>query len=249
MLIEMIRRTFAESGFARLCRLIAEEWEGSEAFDAFWLFAIGSVVGFLLEGIWCVLHKGRWENHAALLYGPLCVIYGVGANVIYWTCQRWAAEPLGIQLIVFALAGSAVEYLLSALQEAVFGSVSWDYSDRSMNLHGRICLQMSLIWGFLGLVFSGLVFPGLRVALRWMYNPPVIGLTLVLFVLLAADAVLSALAVLRWRQRKLEVPAQSGLTRWLDAHYPDDRMEKVYNNMEFRQRSPVQAEPKWGRKS
>lgn len=218
MLIEMIRRTFAESGFARLCRLIAEEWEGSEAFDAFWLFAIGSVVGFLLEGIWCVLHKGRWENHAALLYGPLCVIYGVGANVIYWTCQRWAAEPLGIQLIVFALAGSAVEYLLSALQEAVFGSVSWDYSDRSMNLHGRICLQMSLIWGFLGLVFSGLVFPGLRVALRW-------------------------------RQRKLEVPAQSGLTRWLDAHYPDDRMEKVYNNMEFRQRSPVQAEPKWGRKS
>ena len=49
----------------------------------FWLFMFGSVAGFLIEGIWCVIRSGRWENHSATLWGPFCIIYGFGAVLVY----------------------------------------------------------------------------------------------------------------------------------------------------------------------
>ena len=48
-----------------------------------WLFVIGSAVGFVLEGLWCVLRTGRWESHSATIWGPFCIIYGVGAVAVY----------------------------------------------------------------------------------------------------------------------------------------------------------------------
>ena len=36
--------------------------------------------------------------------------------------------------------------------EKVFGTVFWDYSNKPLNLHGRICLEFAIYWGFLGLL-------------------------------------------------------------------------------------------------
>lgn len=46
----------------------------------FWVFMAGSVLGFIVEGLWCVLRKGAWENHVATVWGPLCLVYGVGGG-------------------------------------------------------------------------------------------------------------------------------------------------------------------------
>ena len=45
-----------------------------------------------------------------------------------------------------------LEYVASFVMEKLFGSVFWDYSEKPLNLQGRICLQYSLYWGFLGLL-------------------------------------------------------------------------------------------------
>ena len=37
--------------------------------EMFFLFFAGSVLGFLLEGIWRVIRTGAWENHAATVWG------------------------------------------------------------------------------------------------------------------------------------------------------------------------------------
>lgn len=49
----------------------------------FWLFMLGSVAGFVLEGLWCVLCKGHWEHHSATVWGPFCLIYGIGTVAVY----------------------------------------------------------------------------------------------------------------------------------------------------------------------
>lgn len=73
----------------------------------FWLFFFGSVTGFVLEGIWRIILLGHWENHAATVWGPFCLVYGVGAVVIYvvtyaiaeksflcsFWCLLWRAAP------------------------------------------------------------------------------------------------------------------------------------------------------------
>lgn len=50
--------------------------------NLFWLFMLGSVAGFVLEGLWCILMEGHWENHSATVWGPFCIIYGIGAAAV-----------------------------------------------------------------------------------------------------------------------------------------------------------------------
>ncbi len=125
----------------------------------FWLFFFGSVTGFVLEGIWRIILLGHWENHAATVWGPFCLVYGVGAVVIYVVTYAIAEKSFFVQFLVFAAAGSAVEYVASYLQELIFGSRSWDYSGDPFNLNGRITLHMTAIWGLLGVAFAKLAFP------------------------------------------------------------------------------------------
>ena len=48
----------------------------------FWIFIVGSLVGFAYENILVLCQKGHFILRQGLLYGPLIPVYGVGA-VIY----------------------------------------------------------------------------------------------------------------------------------------------------------------------
>lgn len=45
---------------------------------AYWLFLVGSLLGLVLEGFWCMIKQGHWEMHVNFIWEPLCGIYGVG---------------------------------------------------------------------------------------------------------------------------------------------------------------------------
>ena len=93
----------------------------------FWLFMFGSVAGFLIEGIWCVIRSVRWENHSATLWGPFCIIYGFGAVLVYLLALFVKKCSLLLQFIVYTLAGGSVEYFGSLFQEvflAVFPGIT-----------------------------------------------------------------------------------------------------------------------------
>ena len=79
--------------------------------EMFFLFFAGSVLGFLLEGIWRVIRTGAWENHAATVWGPFCIIYGFGAAALYWISGQASDLPIWAQFLLYALIGAAVEYL------------------------------------------------------------------------------------------------------------------------------------------
>ena len=77
--------------------------------ELFFLFFTGSILGFILEGIWRVIRTGTWENHSATVYGPFCIIYGFGAAALYWITGNVSGMPLWQQFIRFAAVGAAVE--------------------------------------------------------------------------------------------------------------------------------------------
>ena len=94
----------------------------------FWLFMLGSILGYLLEGFWCILTKGHWEHHAATLWGPFCIIYGIATIVLYITAYYIQKQRVWVQLGLLMGVGVLIEYTASLLQEVFFGSTSWDYS-------------------------------------------------------------------------------------------------------------------------
>ncbi len=199
-----------------------------------WLFTLGSLAGFIFEGIYALLKRGVWENHSATVWGPFCIIYGIGAVAVYLVCILLDGRSMVEQFLLFALAGSAVEYIGSYVQEEVFGSTSWDYSGRFLNLGGRICFSMSMIWGALGLGFARLIFPTvLKIAETdksgmWRAYSAIIAIFMLL------NLMISAAAVLRWRSRRLGIPAQNDFETYIDRRYGEEYMERVYGNMEFK---------------
>ena len=50
------------------------------------------------------------------------------------------------------LIGSITEYVVSFMVEMIMDTRWWDYSDRILNVNGRICLIYSIFWGALTLV-------------------------------------------------------------------------------------------------
>ncbi len=201
----------------------------------FWLFLFGSVAGFLLEGLYCVIRRGRWENHSATVVGPFCIIYGIGAVAICLLCALLKGKSLLLQFPVFALTGTAIEYACSLFQQLVFGSSSWNYTGSFLSIGGRVNFRMTLIWGVLGVVLGQFLTPLLRLFDRadgrfW----EICRIVLTLF--LAADLLLSAATVLRWRDRVETAghpTTQNAFVRFLDEKYGDDAMQRIYPNMTF----------------
>jgi len=207
--------------------------QGLTFYKLFWIFFIGSFAGVVVEMLWVVIIHGHFEMRSGLIYGPFNMVYGVGAAVLTMCLYRFRNWS---KLFSFAggfVAGSAVEYVCSLFQELVFGSTSWDYSHLPFNLNGRICLLYSIFWGLLGVLWIKQIYP--RVS-RWILKiPNRIGkaLTWMLLVFMVFNGAISSFAVLRWGGRVQNIPPSTRLDRYLDAHYPDERMETIYAGMVF----------------
>ena len=58
-------------------------------------------------------------------------------------------------------------------------------------------------------------------------------LTWVLLVFMIFNSFMSAAAVGRWAERREQLPPSNVLEQYMDDHYPDVRMEKIYANMKW----------------
>jgi uncharacterized membrane protein len=116
----------------------------------------------------CLLTKGVLESRLGLLYVPLRPMYGVGGVVCMLLLQYFLDQPLLIILFGMLIC-TLVEYLASVVMEKAFGAVFWDYSDKLLNLQGRVCLPYSVGWGLLALApvyAADQLLPGLVSATR-----------------------------------------------------------------------------------
>lgn len=201
-----------------------------------WLFALASMAGFLLESGESLLSLGYVQNRQGMLYGPFTPVYGAGAVTLalLWPLLRDKSRP--VAFAAAALVGTAVEYLWSLAQEALFGVVFWDYHHFRFHLDGRVNLPFALLWGLLGLAFWTWFWPGFHSF--WQALPrsgaALVGLALAL--LLTGDAMWSAAALVRRSQRQQAVPAFSPLTAYLDEAWSDEALAARFPSMKIVQK-------------
>ena len=200
----------------------------------FWLFIAGSLLGFVMEGVWHFLRKGTWGFRVATLWGPFCVIYGVGAVTMYLIALLVEKRRPLVQFIAFALAGSAVEYLSSLFQEAAFGTVSWNYSHHAINIGGRISLRMTLIWGMIGMVLMYGILPLLLSTFNRMRLTSRMTLCRGAAAFMCINLLITSIALMRWQERvQSAAPASNAIEAYMDRTWPDERMQERFPNMEF----------------
>lgn len=210
--------------------------QGINFYKIFLVCFIGSFVGVVIEMIWCLIRNGYIESRAGLVYGPFNLLYGVGAVCLTLTLYKYRNRSSSISFLGGMIVGSAVEYVCSWGQELVLGSRSWDYSSMPFNINGRICLLYSIFWGFLGVLWIKNIYP--RMA-KWILKIPNRAgkiLTWLLAVFMVVNIVMTSLSMARWVERIQEKPASNGMETWLDEHFPDERMENIFANMEFNEK-------------
>ena len=187
----------------------------------------------MLETLYCYLQRGHFESRAGLIYGPFNLVYGIGALALSLALYRFRNRGRIFSFVGGFIVGSVIEYGCSFFQELVFGTTSWDYSNMPYNINGRICLLYSIFWGILGIFWIKDIYP--RMA-KWILRiPNRLGkaMTWVLLLFMVFNSMMTMLTSLRWTERQKGIPAGSAMEEYFDAHYPDERMQRIFANAEF----------------
>lgn len=207
--------------------------QGMTFYKLFWVFFIGCFAGVVLETIYCLIQRGHYESRVGLIYGPFNLVYGIGALCLSGALYQFRNRGRVFSFVGGFVVGSVVEYACSWFQEVCFGSTSWDYSNMPYNLNGRICLLYSIFWGILGIFWIKDIYP--RMA-KWILKiPNKVGkpLTWVLLVFMVFNSVMTLFISLRWTARREGIEPRNAFEAYLDEHYPDERMQKIFANAEF----------------
>ena len=200
----------------------------------FWIFMIGNVAGFCLETVYAlVVPPHQFQLRVSVVLGPFILVYGFGAVAITLFLYKMYNQRDVLIFIASMFIGGAFEYLCSFLQQSLFGTVSWEYSDSVLNVSGRTNLMYSFFWGVLGLIWLKDLYPVLSRAIERIPKKLGRALTIGVSIFMAIDILLSAGAVFRQSERINGVPASTGIQQFFDYYFPDEFLDIIYPSMEY----------------
>ena len=156
------------------------------------LFFSYAFIGWCIEVTLKYFQFHRFINRG-FLTGPWLPIYGSGAVLI--TIAVKGAAPLessiGTTFVLSLLLCGLLEYLTSYVLEKRFHARWWDYSQKPMNLHGRVWIGNLILFGLGGVLIVNLINPLLERISRHLSLPAQEVLALSLSAIFLADYVMS----------------------------------------------------------
>lgn len=162
-------------------------------------FIIYSFIGFVIETLFALFMYNVLESRQSFLYGPFCGIYGVGAVIMIMFLNKYFTKNNHILFLGGFIVGSVVEYLISLIGEMMLNVRWWDYSNRFLNINGRICLLYSIFWGLLAIYLMRVINPRVDKLINWLKTKININvaktLTFITTILLFIDCVASGFAI------------------------------------------------------
>ena len=196
----------------------------------FLIFMIGSMIGYIVEMIVALVQKGHLESRQGVLYGPLTPIYGVGIVAYYICFNKIKTRDKKKVFLISMLVGGTIEYLCSFIQEKIFGTVSWDYSNWILNINGRTTLIHCTYWGLAGILYILLIEPLIPKIENLIQKNSVKIITGGIAILMVFNITISSMAAIRQKERKNNIEPTSSMDAFLDENYPDEYMNKIFAN-------------------
>lgn len=195
-----------------------------------WLFFLGAFLGDITETIFCLITTGRLMSRSSVVYGPFSIVWGLGIAFFTLLLHKYQSSNDRQLFLLGTVLGGVYEYICSVFTELVFGTVFWDYSKLPFNLGGRINLLYCFFWGFAAVIWMKGLYPVLS---RWIEKVPMrIGKTLswIFVVFMVFDILVSGAALSRYTDRSKGISACNQMEIYLDEHFDDARMERIYPN-------------------
>ena len=201
-----------------------------------WYMLIFSIVGLVIETIYGYATTGILESRKGLILGPFCPIYGVGAVIILLLLNKYRGHK--VKLFIYgAVLGSFIEYLLSFILEAIYGSRFWSYAN-FMNLNGRICLLYTVFWGILSVILVDVVKKYIDKGINKIKGKTRKIIDIILIIFLVVDLILTVWGISVYKARAKDIyydvkifEEKNILEKAGDAIFTDDIMSAIFPNL------------------
>ena len=155
------------------------------------MFFIFSFIGWTWEVSLHLITSGTFVNRG-VSHGPWLPIYGAGGLLILTVLYRCRKKPIK-QFFATVLVCGVVEYFTALLLELTHnGQKWWDYSNYFLNLHGRICFEGLLVFGFGGFIIAYLGAPLFDNIIKKIPKKKLIALCIALLCIFSIDQVYSS---------------------------------------------------------
>lgn len=200
-------------------------------FNLFWIFVVCSILGLAIETVFHLAIYHAYQDRAGLLYGPFSPIYGFGGLFMTVALNRFHDKPIPVIFLISALIGGAFEFTVSWIMQSAFGIVAWDYSGTFLSIDGRTNFMFMCFWGILGVMWVKFLLP----ILLWMINKIPwklrYALTVVCFVFMVVDVVLTVQTIDCWYLREAGHAPNTPLEEFFNKHYDNAYMQHRFQTM------------------
>lgn len=199
-------------------------------YNMFYIFILGSVFGWFIEGIYTLIKKGLLINHSALVIGPFNIVYGIGTLLFTIILYKYKDNSYIKLFIISFIFGTILEYILSLSMEFLVGFTAWDYSKKFLNINGRVALFYSICWGILGILWIKWCYPlVMKIIEKINYN---FGKKLMIFLIifLIFDTFLTFSAINRAREFDKGIKPANTYEKFLDKTFNSKYLKNMFNN-------------------
>ena len=130
-------------------------------FKYLFMFSLFSFVGWILEFFYRGVRQQKILN-PGFMSGCVLPLYGIGAIMCDIICTMFQNVKSDYNILwTFLIAMvilSILEFITGFILDKVFHMKLWDYSKYKFNIKGYICLQYSIMWGLLFLVYNYFIY-------------------------------------------------------------------------------------------
>lgn len=199
----------------------------------FFIFILGSLVGWIVEGIYTYVVFNELVNHSAVVIGPFDMAYGI--CFVLMTLLFYKKTDISIikAFIISFIGGTVLEYVMSLGMEIFLGFTAWDYSSYPLNINGRVCLLYSVFWGVLGVAWVKLIYPFIMKILNKFNYRIANKIALILAIFLVFDVILTIQARERAKEQIKGIEPSNKFEEFLDNTFNNDYLKNMYNNTEW----------------
>lgn len=194
----------------------------------FWIFLIGAFLGDIVETFFCRATMGAWMSRSSVVWGDFSLVWGIALALASLLLYRYRDRSDAFLFMAGTLLGGAYEYFCSVFTELAFGVVFWDYSHLPFNLGGRVNLLYCFFWGIAAVIWIRVCYPRISGLIEKV--PQKLGnpLTWIMVAFMLCNVALSGLALARQQTRAQGLPPQSFVGEYMDQHFGDERLGKIY---------------------
>ena len=205
----------------------------------FLLFLIYSFLGWCIEMVGNLIQRHKFVNRGFLL-GPYCSIYGCGA-ILITVLLKYFIDNLVLLFIMAILLCGILEYITSFIMEKIFHLRWWDYSDKKININGRVCLNTIIPFGILGMIIMYWTNPFFIDKLNMLSSKSLNIVFYILLIIYITDTIISLTTILGIRSTTTLVNREN---REDNTEEITKKVREILLGKSFIQRRLVNAYPK-----